>query len=160
MDSDLKESFTKLHASLHAKSLEEFFAELETCALKCEIMFKKIEKKSERVLSSEHRQSLLLQLNEATEAALILHLVVLLLIQRHYNELVHASGKFVPQLLSFLKPKLENEVFEILYETQEMVVKQLTLEENEEKKEISKKLEAIIPKIREIGTTQVKKTDL
>jgi 4-hydroxy-3-methylbut-2-enyl diphosphate reductase IspH len=120
-------------------------------------MLKKLEKKRERNVISEHRQSLIQQLNESTEAALTLHLAVLLLFQANHNEMIQASGKFVPQLISFLRPVLEPNTFALLHNYQELVIKQLTTKDNDERDSIEKQLQEMMPKIKEIAVLLPKK---
>jgi hypothetical protein len=120
-------------------------------------MLKKLEKKRERIVMSEHRQSLILQINESTEAALTLHLAVLLLFQAHHNQMIQASGKFVPQLINFLRPLLEPNTFTLLHNCQELVIKQLTAKDNDERDSIDKQLQEMIPKIKEIAVVLPKK---
>ena len=112
---------------------------------KCEIMFKKLEKKRERIVISEHRQSLIQQLNESTDPALTLHLAVLLQFQANHNQIIHASGKFVPQLISFLRPTLDSNVFALLHNCQELVIKQLNAKNSEEKDSIEQQLNDMLP---------------
>lgn len=123
-------------------------------------MLKKLEKKRERIVISEHRQSLIQQLNESSDAALTLHLSVLLLFQTNQNEIIHASGKFVPQLINFLRPGLDSNAFSLLYNCQELVIKQLTAKDDEEKEAIERQLNEMIPKIKEIALTLPKKQPL
>jgi hypothetical protein len=120
-------------------------------------MLKKLEKKRERIVMSEHRQSLILQINESTEAALTLHLAVLLLFQANHNQMIQASGKFVPQLINFLRPLLEPNTFALLHNCQELVIKQLTAKDNDERDSIDKQLQEMIPKIKEIAVVLPKK---
>lgn len=157
LEPNLKESFTKLNTSLNAKTVDDFYTELDNSSLKCEIMLKKVEKKRERNVIAEHRQSLILQLNESTEAALTLHLSVLLLFQANHNEMIHASGKFVPQLINFLRPILESNTFALLHNCQDLVIKQLMAKDNDEKDAIEKQLQEMIPKIKEIAVLIPKK---
>jgi hypothetical protein len=120
-------------------------------------MLKKLEKKRERTVISEHRQSLILQMNESTEAALTLHLAVLLLFQANHNSMLHASGKFVPQLINFLRPVLEPNTFALLHNCQELVMKQLTTKDDDERDLFEKQLQEMIPKVKEIAVILPKK---
>lgn len=62
-----------------------------------------------------NRQALLHQLNQETDPALVLHLTVLILFQTFTNCMLHASGKFVPQILNFLASHLTAEVHQVLH---------------------------------------------
>lgn len=156
LNGELKDDLMKLHNSLAQKSLEEFHKELNVCCEKMEIFLKKIDKKKERLIQSEHRQTLIMQLNQSNDFALTLHLAVLIQFQLHFNEMIHASGKFVPLLITFLRSKLDAEIYRLFYEFQELVMKQLTLkdDESEEKSLINEKLELSVPKIKEIALSK------
>lgn len=164
MDNELKEPLAKLHASLSAKTVSDFISELENAASVCDVMIKKVEKRRERIITSEHRQSLILQINEAQDdPALTLHLSLLLLFQTCTKEIVHASGKFVPQLISFLKPQLEPSTYDLLHECEELVVKQLSMKdpkatsELEEQESITSRLNEIASKIKALALSPPKK---
>lgn len=148
----------KLNTSLNAKSVDDFCNELESTSAKCDLMLKKLEKKRERIAISEHRQSLIQQLNESSEPALTLNLAVLLLFQSIHNQMIHASGKFVPQLLSFLRTSLEADLFALLHQCQDLVIRQLMAKNDDEKESIEEQLNDIIPKIKEIAISVPKKT--
>ena len=157
LEPNLKECLSRLNTSLNAKSVDDFCNELESTSAKCEIMLKKLEKKRERIVISEHRQSLIQQLNESSDAALTLHLSVLLLFQTNHNEIIHASGKFVPQLISFLRPVLDSNTFSLLHNCQELVIKQLTAKDDEEIDVIAKQLNEICPLIKDVALSPPKK---
>lgn len=65
-----------------------------------------------------HRSGLVDQLSVSLDAALTLHLACLVLFQAVTGHLLHASGKFVPQIISFLKPHLSFDFFNLLHEYQ------------------------------------------
>lgn len=69
-------------------------------------------------------------LNAATDPALTLHLVVLILFsQIHKTSMLHATGKFVPSILSHLQPLLNDTrpgVYEQLFAYQNLVIQHLT----------------------------------
>ena len=54
-----------------------------------------------------------------------LHLASVILFQYHTNTLLHAPGKFVPQIIMFLQENLSEEDFESLTEYHALVVQQL-----------------------------------
>lgn len=78
------------------------------------MIIKKIDKKKDRLLISQHKEKLLEQLQQCHEPALILHLSVLIIFTHVTNSILHASGKFVAQILQFLKPSLNAEDYQIL----------------------------------------------
>ncbi|CAN7982449.1 unnamed protein product [Ixodes pacificus] len=156
LPADIKGPVLKLHQSLSAKTTEDFLADVDVVlgAGVCDMIIRSDKKKESRQALHGHRQALLAQLAEAREAALCLHLAVLLVAQAQTQRMVHASGKFVPQLVAFLRTQLPPEVFATLHEAQELVMKHLTLDDtSEEKSEVASKLEELIPRLKELGAT-------
>ncbi|CAG0922976.1 unnamed protein product, partial [Notodromas monacha] len=73
-------------------------------------------------LLSSHRATLCSKLGECRDPALCLHLAGLVLFQTMTHLIIHASGKFVPQLLQFMKADLEKAgVFDDLFRYQEAI---------------------------------------
>ena len=119
-------------------------------------MLKEVDKKEEKVLLSDNRQSLILQLNQAntSDYALILHLSLLLLFQTITKNMLHASGKFVPQILTFLKPSLDPEKYHIFNACQEAVINHIKLEKEKklkEKEEVEERLKNLIESVKKIS---------
>lgn len=153
-DSELQEPFSQLNSSLN-KTVEEFLIQLDICGGLCDILLKKIDKKREKTLISEHRQNLIMQLTESLDDdPLVLHIAILLLFQSTSKQIIHASGKFVPQLLAYLKPNLDHELFGLLYECEQLVVQQIKDGKDEKIKE---RLNEIVPKIKELALSSPKK---
>ncbi|RWS04328.1 E3 UFM1-protein ligase 1-like protein [Dinothrombium tinctorium] len=151
LDIKQKEAFAAASTSLNS-TVDEFLTSFEKVVELCDIMLKKVDKKREKTLVSEHRQNLILQLNEAAneDAPLILLLSILLQFTSITQQVVHASGKFVPQLISFLKPQLSEQTYELLHECESLVVKQRKKElEEEQKEQINKRLNELVVKIKE-----------
>lgn len=73
------------------------------------MIIKKVDKKKDRQLILQHKQKLLQQLQETVEPALVLHLASLILFTTVTSCIIHASGKFVAQILAFIRPHLSNE---------------------------------------------------
>lgn len=61
-----------------------------------------------------HRQALLEQLTSSADPALVLHLTALILFQAMTQTMLHASGRFVSNILTYLQPHLSAEVFNTL----------------------------------------------
>lgn len=98
--------------------MEEFLS-LSECALSaCDIVLRKADKKKEKLLSSTQRHSLIEQLNAAQEAALVLHVAVLLLFHSVTQTLLNASGRFVPTIVTFLQSHLPAPTYELLLKLQ------------------------------------------
>ena len=78
-----------------------------------------------RQILFNHRAALADQLERESEPAMALHLASVILFQYHTNTLLHAPGKFVPQIIMFLQKNLWGEDFESLTEYHALVVQQL-----------------------------------
>ncbi|KAH1173485.1 E3 UFM1-protein ligase 1 [Mauremys mutica] len=116
---------TKLHTSLNGKSLEDFLLCLDSSADACDIMVKKGDKKKERQILFQHRQALIEQLKVTEDPALVLHLTSILLFQFSTQCMLHAPGRCVPQIISFLTTKIPEDQHSLLVKYQGLVVKQL-----------------------------------
>ena len=73
------------------------------------MIIKKIDKKKDRQLIIQHKQKLLQQLKETAEPALLLHLTALVLYTAVSGCILHASGKFVSQILGHIRPSLNEQ---------------------------------------------------
>lgn len=71
-----------------------------------------------RQVLQNHRCALLDQLDGSLDAPLTLHLACLLLFQSVTGNMLHASGKFVPHILSYVKNSLPVDQFAILQDYQ------------------------------------------
>lgn len=136
--------------------MNQFIQDLETSASKVNILLKPVDKKREKNLLAEHKQDLLLQL-ESTDPSLILHVSVLILYQTIFGAAIHASGKFVPQLIQIIKSHLEPESSGLLTEAEHQVVLLFKMNQNneseDEKQGICRKLmEDLLPKIQKLAT--------
>ena len=157
LDSKLRENFNKLVATLNDSSLDNFFTELDNTLEACDIMIKKVDKKREAIMISELRQNLIVTLNEtdSLDYPLILHLCVLLIFGSAKQIMVHASGKFVPQLLTALKSSLPLETHQLFRECEDLIVRRLKAQKDdtsqEEKEEIENRLKDLLPKVKEIA---------
>jgi hypothetical protein len=61
-----------------------------------------------------HRQALLEQLTSSEDPALVLHFTTLILFQAVSQTMLHASGRFVSHILTYLQSHLTAEVFNAL----------------------------------------------
>uniref|UniRef100_L7M9L6 E3 UFM1-protein ligase 1 homolog n=1 Tax=Rhipicephalus pulchellus TaxID=72859 RepID=L7M9L6_RHIPC len=158
LPADVRGPVLKLHQSLSAKTLEDFLADVDVVLGPgvCDMIIRS-DKKKERQWLLSHRQSLLSQLSEAEDAALCLHLAVLLVAQAQTQKALHASGRFVPQILSALRTQLPPDTFGLLHQAQELVMRHLTLDDSSNEKEsVALSLKELIPKLKEIGATYKK----
>lgn len=122
LDADLKDRVTQLASALIASSLDSFLEQVEEVAHRCEVMLRPIDKKREKILLSENRQNLILQLEEAADAGLTLHLSVLLIFQSITGSAIHASGKFVPQIIQEIRDRLEKDTLDLLSRFEQLVI--------------------------------------
>nr|XP_037281013.1 E3 UFM1-protein ligase 1-like [Rhipicephalus microplus] len=158
LQSDVRGPVLKLHQSLSAKTLEDFLADVDVVLGPgvCDMIIRS-DKKKERQWLLSHRQALLSQLSEAEDAALCLHLAVLLVAQAQTQKALHASGRFVPQILSALRTQLPPDTFALLHQAQELVMRHLTLDDSSDEKEsVASSLKELIPKLKEVGATYKK----
>ncbi|KFD54870.1 hypothetical protein M513_04304 [Trichuris suis] len=106
--SPAKEYFERLMASLNEKSLNSFYDAVEKIALPniCSLNLRCPDKKNKVILMAKYEQELRSQLESSPEPASALLLCCLLLFARYTEQMLHASGKFVPQIVDFLMEKL------------------------------------------------------
>lgn len=93
-------------------------------------MIKKLDSKKEKVILSENQQSLIIQMSECQDPILHLHISTLLLFQVIHGKMIHASGKFVPQILTFLQTDLDATLFELMKNCQDFVLKYVTAKDD------------------------------
>ncbi|XP_027204338.2 UFM1 specific ligase 1 [Dermatophagoides pteronyssinus] len=140
LDFEFKNEFIKLNESLNSNEVQAFIDELEECAAKIDLMIKKIDAKKEKLILSEHQQSLLLQLNECQDSILCLHILVLLVFQMVHHHMLHASGKFVPQILQFLQKSTNEEIFQAMKECQDDILQFIAVKDDQAKSDTKTKL--------------------
>ncbi|XP_015771489.1 PREDICTED: E3 UFM1-protein ligase 1 homolog [Acropora digitifera] len=88
-----------------------------------------------RQLSLERRCALQEQLRQENDPAMALHLVSAVLFQHHTGCMLHAPGRCVPQIISFLEDKLSPEHYASLNQYVTLVIKQLSGSEDHESTE-------------------------
>ncbi|XP_017466848.1 PREDICTED: E3 UFM1-protein ligase 1 homolog isoform X1 [Rhagoletis zephyria] len=134
------------------KTVDDFVAATESALKACSMIIKKVDKKKDRQLILQHREKLLQQLQETVEPALVLHLVSLILFTTVTGCILHASGKFVAQILAFVRPSLSNEQNEQLMQYHDLVLKLLqATEDSDEAKLISEQLQSLQNAIKELA---------
>lgn len=72
-----------------------------------------------------HRQSLIEQLKREEEPAMALHLTAVILFMQQTHCMVHAPGRCVPHVITFLSDKLTPEQYSVLSQYQSLVLQQL-----------------------------------
>ncbi|KAJ0061046.1 hypothetical protein NL108_004766, partial [Boleophthalmus pectinirostris] len=103
---ETKGPLMKLHNALNGKSIEDFLTNIESSAEVCGFMLKKADKKKERQTLFVHRQALLEQLRDTEDPALVLHLTSVLLFQACTQNMLHAPGRCVPQIIGTLTGRI------------------------------------------------------
>ncbi|KAM9444507.1 E3 UFM1-protein ligase 1 [Clarias gariepinus] len=129
---EIKTPLMKLNTSLNGKSIEEFLCSVEAAAEECGILLKKGDKKKEKLVLSVHKQSLMEQLEAASDEALVLHLTVLLLFQQHTHCMLLAPGRCVSSIIYTLHSKLPQDHYELLMQYHTLVVKRLVKKKAEQ----------------------------
>lgn len=153
----------KLNASLN-KNLGEFSSHLNTvCSPEnLGIMLRKPDRKKEKQLLTEHRQTLIVELSSESDPAAALHLASMILFQTFTNSFVHAPGRCVPKIIDFLAEHMSPLSHEVLRIFQDLVIKDIKLqgedkEESSDKSEYQRALQELLPKLQEIAVmTKVK----
>lgn len=139
--------------SLAEKTTENFHKCLDAMLEECQLPARKMERKKERQHVFSHRMALMEQLRDESDPAMMLHLSVVVLFLNYTQCILNASGKFVPMIIAYLKSYLSKEQHDDLVMCQELVVKQLNMERNEEndKNEVSAQLNVLLPRIKELA---------
>ncbi|XP_018027072.1 E3 UFM1-protein ligase 1 [Hyalella azteca] len=143
-----RETMLAAHKTLAGSDLAAYFSAVEIAIQDSGIMIpKKKDTKKDRQLLSSHRAGLVEQLSTCCDPALCLHLASLLLFHSSTGKLLHASGKFVPSVLAFLRPHLGDELNDLVHRYQELVMKKLTsgIEGDDDLNAVNQQLEELTP---------------
>ena len=133
----------------NAPAVDDFLDVFETQAAKAaDVFIKKADKKKERQVLFNQRQAILAELEACQEAALALHLTVLIVFQAQTQNVVHISGKFVPIILQRISSQMADEDAKTLFEFQEMIMR------NQGEDAISN----FLPKVKQIALASKKKS--
>uniref|UniRef100_A0A1A9W1K1 E3 UFM1-protein ligase 1 homolog n=1 Tax=Glossina brevipalpis TaxID=37001 RepID=A0A1A9W1K1_9MUSC len=131
------------------KTVDDFVVATEVLLKSCSMIIKKVDKKKDRQLIIQHREKLLEQLKQQTEPAVILHLTALILFTTITGCILHASGKFVAQILTFIKTALNDEQNRLLNNYQDLVINVLRLpKESEECQKVLEELQEMESQIK------------
>ncbi|XP_039754864.1 E3 UFM1-protein ligase 1 homolog [Pararge aegeria] len=156
---DLSDEYMKplraLNVTLGEQNIEQFYQAVDVCLSECGMILKKVDKKKDKILVQNHREKLIAELENCEEPALVLHLVVLALFTILNQNMLHASGRQVPIIISFLKSQLKEEDFEKLQKYHELVAAYLTASD-EHRSSIEEKLKEDMPLIKNL-VAEVKK---
>ncbi|KAK8399047.1 hypothetical protein O3P69_004257 [Scylla paramamosain] len=151
---DTNAALVKVHKTLTGSSLEEFYEHVDAAIAATGIMLKKKDNKKDRQVLVSHRAALLEQLEGSLDPPLTLHLACLILFQTVTGNMLHASGKFVPHILAYLKTQMSTDKFSVLHDYQDLVIKSL-MSKNEADDDCGVKLqlEALTPSVKEVAIT-------
>lgn len=154
---EYKATLVALNKAVVGTSIDDFFTSAENALESCSMIVKKVDKKKDRTLVLCHKHSLLDQLSKCNDPALTLHLVILIIFTVSTQNILHASGKFVSSILSFLQPSLNQEQSNTLKEYHDLVLKLLTSKpDSGESKHVTEQLESKLDNIKSIATTYKK----
>ncbi|XP_053665378.1 E3 UFM1-protein ligase 1 homolog [Anopheles marshallii] len=155
---EYRASLQTLCKSLTAsETVEDFLEKTEKAMQACSMMLKKIDKKKDRNLILCHKHGLLEQLTNCTDPALVLHLAVLIIFTISTQTMLHASGRHVSAVLSFLQTVLTAEDSKVFTNYHDLVLKLLSTESanSEEAKsnaeDITKQLGELTPIVKSIA---------
>ncbi|CAH0586918.1 unnamed protein product [Chrysodeixis includens] len=156
---DLTDEFTKpivsLNGTLLDQNMESFYQAVDVCLSEFGMILKKVDKKKDKLLIQNHREKLISELENCEEPALSLHLAVLAIFTIVTQNMLHASGRQVPIVISYLKTQLKEADYERLLQWHELVTKFLTSSE-ENKSEYEEKLLQELPALK-LMVQEVKK---
>lgn len=136
-----------LNKTLQGSSIDEYLTAAENCLTACSMILKKVDKKKDRTLILCHKHELLEQLANATDPALILHLTTLIIFTVATGNILHASGRHVSAILSFLQTNISPEQSKALMEYHDLVLRMLSSENVAEARTELEKLDAGIKEI-------------
>ncbi|XP_049278724.1 E3 UFM1-protein ligase 1 homolog [Anopheles funestus] len=142
-----------------SETVEDFLEKTDKAMQACSMMLKKIDKKKDRNLILCHKHGLLEQLTNCTDPALVLHLAVLIIFTISTQTMLHASGRHVSAILSFLQTVLTAEDSKTFTNYHDLVLKLLSTESatSEESKsnaeDITKQLSELIPAVKNIASS-------
>lgn len=150
------EHLLPIHKALASNSVPELLASLEDHLHDaCDVLIKKVDKKKDKQLVFAHRQSLLEQIEGCDDPSQLLLLACLVIFQFQSGQMLHASGKFVPSLVSQISDQLESpEDGEVLKKYQALVIDKMHLKAEDQDKlsDIQKQLEELTPKVKLVAT--------
>lgn len=92
-----------------SKTFEEFVLATEEVLKACGMVIKKVDKKRDHILINQHKEKLCKQLYETNDNAASLHLTLLIIFTSITGFILHASGRFVSQILEFIRPSMSSE---------------------------------------------------
>lgn len=152
LSNDFKSVLSKNITTLSGASIEEFLETAEACLSVAGVTLKKIDKKKDRTIILCHKHGLLDQLSNSSDPAVVLHLTCLALYTIITQTMLHASGKFINDIVKLLQSHLPVEIYKKITDYQLLVMKYLNTEaESEERKDILEELMSGIEDIKGVA---------
>jgi len=148
------EHLLPIHKALAAGSASEVIQSLEDHLHDaCDVLIKKVDKKKDKQMIFGHRQSLLDQIESCQDPSQLLLLACLVIFQFQTGQMIHASGKFVPGLVSQISEVMEEEEGQLLKNYQSLVIDKMHLKPDQEEQlsQVQTQLEELTPKVREVA---------
>lgn len=108
-EKEYKASLQALNKAANGTSIEEFVTAAETALQACSMILRKVDKKKDRTLIMCHKHELLERLEKETDPPLVLHLTALVVFTVAHQAILHASGRHVSGVLTFLNGSLSSE---------------------------------------------------
>ncbi|GMT23779.1 hypothetical protein PFISCL1PPCAC_15076, partial [Pristionchus fissidentatus] len=125
LPSTSKNAFTALVNSLREEPFDAFHEALQTVCSRsiCDLPLNSIDKDTRDSISSSYSSLLKEEAKSGSPAATLLSLILLQFTKQ--GVAVHASGKFVSQLLPCLKGKIDETSFDSMVDTQRLVIESM-----------------------------------
>lgn len=111
LPSEYKIPLLPLVKSLTGQNVDEFMTAVEEGLVACSMIVKKVDKKKDRTIVLNHKFQLLEEMNKCDNLALTLHLATLVIFSTATQCMLHASGRHVAGILTFLKNYTSEEQF-------------------------------------------------
>lgn len=146
---EFRASFQPLVKSLQGQSVEDFMACIDPALASCSMILKKIDKKKDRTIVLNHKHKLLEELASCEDVALVLHLATMAIFIGATQCMLHASGRHLSSILSFLKQYLSEGQFTELMSYHDFVT--LMLSNGSESENAKEKLKEKIPIIKSLA---------
>ncbi|CAG9768720.1 unnamed protein product [Ceutorhynchus assimilis] len=115
LPNEFKTPLQPLVKSLSGQSIDDFMNAVDQSLAACSMIIKKIDKKKDRTIVLNHKHKLLEELNTCDDVALVLHLATLIVFTSATQCMLHASGRHLASVLSFLKAHVsEGQISELM----------------------------------------------
>jgi len=149
---DVAQAMLNINKALNEGKATDFLHSFEDhISTAADVTLKKIDRKKDRQVVFNHRQNLIQQIESCQDPALTLHLVSLVLFQGQTGCMLHASGKFVPNIIAKVTQNLDEAGKITLTTYQNLVVSLMAAKDSEEKGAIQKQLEEMLRPVKDVA---------